>query len=335
MNHLEFDRLLAEGTLPPVLLFEGEEAWLKQQAWQALRQKLLPAGLEELNETLLDAPETDVLIAAAETMPLITDRRLVLVRDLPGLTGRGEADDRLAEYLTHAPETVLIILYCTQKPDARRKIYTTLKKAGAIVTFSPLRDQELTSFVTRAFRELGKECDERTADFLIFTSGTDTQLLLQEIRKIAAHAGDAASIHPDDVRLLATPSAETTVFQMVDALVAGQQAKTFQLLRTQLLYGAERVSILALLLRQFRLMQHIKIMQYDKRDKNFIRSALGVPPFAVDQYIRQASAYTGRQVRDAVRLCLDTDYAIKSGRLNAEGALEMVVLKLLNIRNKD
>ena len=32
MNHLEFDRLLAEGTLPPVLLFEGEEAWLKQQA---------------------------------------------------------------------------------------------------------------------------------------------------------------------------------------------------------------------------------------------------------------------------------------------------------------
>jgi len=335
MNHLEFDRLLAEGTLPPVLLFEGEEAWLKQQAWQALRQKLLPAGLEELNETLLDAPETDVLIAAAETMPLMTDRRLVLVRDLPGLTGRGEADDRLTEYLTHAPETVLIVLYCTQKPDARRKIYTTLKKAGAIVTFSPLRDQELTSFVTRAFRELGKECDERTADFLIFTSGTDTQLLLQEIRKIAAHAGDAASIHPDDVRLLATPSAETTVFQMVDALVAGQQAKTFQLLRTQLLYGAERVSILALLLRQFRLMQHIKIMQYDKRDKNFIRSALGVPPFAVDQYIRQASAYTGRQVRDAVRLCLDTDYAIKSGRLNAEGALEMVVLKLLNIRNKD
>ena len=179
MNHLEFDRLLAEGTLPPVLLFEGEEAWLKQQAWQALRQKLLPAGLEELNETLLDAPETDVLIAAAETMPLMTDRRLVLVRDLPGLTGRGEADDRLAEYLTHAPETVLIVLYCTQKPDARRKIYTTLKKAGAIVTFSPLRDQELTSFVTRAFRELGKECDERTADFLIFTSGTDTQLLLQ------------------------------------------------------------------------------------------------------------------------------------------------------------
>ena len=332
MDRKDFDRLLSQGTLPSVLLFEGEEEHMKQTALAALQKKLLPEGLEELNRALLDAPETDQIIAAAETLPFMADRRLIIVRDHPALTGRAEADERLTEYLPSVPASALLLFYCTQKPDGRKKLYTIIKKLNGIVVFSPLRDRELTSFVTDAFRELGKECDDRTADFLIFTCGSDTGLLLTEIAKIASHAGSASSIHPDSVREIATPSAECTVFQMVDAVVSGQSSRAFLLMRNQLLAGADRMYMLSMLLRQFRLLQHIKIMQYEKRTAPEIRSALGVPPFAVDQYIRQASGWTNGQVKKAVNICFDAEYSIKSGQLNQEGALESVMLKLLNLR---
>ncbi len=328
MERKAFLDALAKGQIPSVLLFEGDEAWLKQSALASLRSALLPPGLEELNETRLENPDTDTLIAAAETLPFMADRRLVLLRDYPPLVGRGESDDRLAAYLPQVPPTTVLLFDCVQKPNAKKKLYTVIKKLGGIVTFAPLRDRELTTFVTEGFREQGKACAERVADLLIFTCGTDTALLRTEIAKIAARRAEPA-VSAEDVRELATPSAESTVFQMVDAVVAGQKARAFALMNAQLRRGEDRIFLLAMLLRQFRLMQHIKIMQYEKRSERDIHAALGLPSFAAEQYIRQAGAWSGGKIRRAVRLCLDTEYAVKSGQLNQEGSLEAVMLKLM------
>ena len=332
MDRKDFDRILSRNEIPSLLLFEGDEEYMKQAALNSLRKKLLPDGFEDLNESVLDAPETDQLIAASETLPFMADRRLVIVRDHPALIGRAEADDRLTNYLTSVPATTVLLFYCTKKPDGRKKLYTTVKKQNGIVTFSALKDQELTAFVTSAFRDLGKECDERTADYLIFTCGSDAGQLMTEIAKIASHSGSDAPVHPDEVKALATPSTECTVFQMVDAVVSGQNDRAFRLMRNQLLNGADRLYMLSMLLRQFRLLQHIRIMQYEKCSRDAIRSALGVPPFAADQYMRQASMYTNAQIKKAVSICFDTEYAVKSGRMNQEGSLESVMLKLAGLR---
>ena len=332
MDRKDFERTLSQRSLPSVLLFEGEEEQLKQEALSLLRAAFLPAGMEALNETVLEDPEADRLIADAETQPFMTDRRLVVVRDYPALTGRAEADENLLSWLPSVPETTILLFYCTGKPDGRKKLYAAVKKLGGIVTFAPLRGAELVRFVTDAFMEAGKECDARTAEYLIFTVGDDAGLLKTEIRKLASYAGERPVIVASDVSALATPSTECTVFQMVDAVVTGQKSRALTLLRNQLLSGTDRMAILAMLLRQYRLLQHIKIMQYEKCSGDFIRSALGVPPFAVEQYMRQASGYTGGQVKSAVRICFDTEYAVKSGRIAQEGAVESVVIRLLTLR---
>ena len=332
MERKDFERALSQRSLPPVLLFEGEEEQLKQEALSLLRAAFLPAGMEALNETVLEDPEADRLIADAETQPFMADRRLVIVRDYPALTGRAEADEKLLSWLPSVPETTILLFYCTGKPDGRKKLYAAVKKLGGIVTFAPLRGAELVRFVTDAFKEAGKECDARTAEYLIFTVGDDAGLLKTEIRKLASYAGERPVIVASDVSALATPSTECTVFQMVDAVVTGQKSRALTLLRNQLLSGTDRMAILAMLLRQYRLLQHIKIMQYEKCSGDFIRSALGVPPFAVEQYMRQASGYTGGQVKSAVRICFDTEYAVKSGRIAQEGAVESVVIRLLTLR---
>ena len=333
MDRKDFTRALSQHSLPQVLLFEGEEEHLKQDALSELRRAILPEGMETLNETVLSDPSTDQLIADTETQPFMADRRLVIVRDLPALMGRAEADERLISYLPSVPETAVLLFYCTGKPDGRKKLYNAVKKLGGIVTFASLRGVELTRFVTDAFRQDGKECDDRTAEYLIFTVGSDTGLLVSEIHKLSSYAEGRPAVLAEDITLLATPSTECTVFQMVDAVVTGQRSRAFTLLHNLLLSGTDRMAILAMLLRQYRLLQHIKIMQYEKKGGDFIRNALGVPPFAVDQYVRQASMYTNAQIKKAVAFCFDAEYAVKSGRMNQEGSLESVMLKLLNLRS--
>ena len=334
MNHLEFSRLLDQKKIPSVLLFEGPEEYLKETALRNLRKALLPEGLEDLNENRLDSPDTAALIAAAETLPFMAERRLILLRDYSAVTGRGEADEKLLEYLTHVPSTAVILFYCVL-PIRQKKIRNLVQKQGGLVEFKPLGDRELTSFVTGAFHDLGRECDARTADLLVFTSGHDLNLLLGEISKIASYHPEMPRIDPADVRALATPSSESRVFDMVNAILAEDENRAFSLLRTLLQNGESRIMILGMLLRQFRLMQHIKIMQYEKKSPADIYAALGMGSWVAQQYVRQAASYTGRQVKNAVALCLETDLNIKSGKLREEGALEALMIRLLLIRKKE
>lgn len=335
MNRNEFLQMLKAGTLSGAVLFEGEEENFKQSALQSLRRAILPEGFEDLNETVMEGGEADAVIAATETIPFMADKRLIVVRDHPALTGRSEADEKLLDYLTRVPDTAILLFYCTGKPDGRKKLYTAVKKNGKIFTFDRLKNQELTSWVTASFHELGKECDDRTADFLIFTCGTDSNLLSGEITKIASYRPDDPAVSADDIRALATPSTECTVFAMVDAVVAGQSARALSLMRNLLRSGEDRIFLLAMLLRQFKMLQHVKIMQFEKQSRDYIVKHLGVPPFAAEQYIRQAASYTGGQVKQAVRWCLDMEFSVKSGRINQEGSLETVMLRLLTMKKTE
>lgn len=332
MNHKEFAQRLKAGDIRGAYLFEGVEENIKDAALAALRKALLPEGMEELNEAVMDNPSTDALIAAAETLPFLADKRLVVVRDHAGLTGRGEGDERLCGYLSRVPDTAVIVFFLRGKADARKKLVTAIKKAGQIVTFARLDEGELNAWIVQAFAALGKACSPQVASLLAFTTGTDTALLRAEIDKLAAHAGDAGAVTEADVRLLATRSIECTVFEMVDAVVAGRQGQAFRLMRDMLTAGQERLGILAMLLRQYRLIQHVKIMQYEKKPPQEIRRNLGVPSFAADRCMAQARGYTGGQVRRAVDICLDTEYRIKAGQLNQEGALEAAMLKIFALR---
>ena len=334
MDRKEFAQAVKEGKAHGVYLFEGPEENLKAAALTQLRKALLPEGLEELNETVLDAPATDALIAAAETLPFLADRRLVIVREHPALTGRGEGDDRLKDYIANAPDTAVVVFLVRGKADARKKLYLAIKKHGNIVSFNPMTDAELNAWIVRTFASLGKECAPQTASLLAFTVGGGTALLRQEIDKLSALAGERSVITDEDVKQVATRSIECTIFEMVDAVVARQEGRAFGLLRDMLTAGEQRLGILAMLLRQYRLLQHVKIMQYEKKPVQEIKNNLGVAPFAAERCIRQAAAYTGGEVRQAVDICLTTEMNVKSGQFNDEGALESAMLRLFALRKR-
>jgi len=334
MDRKEFHQLVKAGKAQGVFLFDGPEENIKAAALQSLRKAILPEGMEELNESVMDNPASDAIIAACETLPFLADKRLVIIREHPALTGRADADEKLISYLAHVPDSCVLIFLARGKADARKKLYTTIKKHGAFVTFAPLTDAEVEQWIVRIFQSLGKGCSQHVASVLAFTVGSDTALLRTEIDKLAALAGDRDEILESDVQAVATRSVECTVFEMVDAVVAGQEGKAFALLRDMLTTGSDRLGILAMLLRQFRLMQHIKIMQYEKVPVPAIKQKLGVAPFAADRMLRQAAGYSGGQVKQAVDICLQTEYRVKSGQMNQEGSLEAAMLQIFALRRR-
>lgn len=337
MNHTAFFKALKEKNIATCYLFEGAEEYIKETALKQLEKLLLPPGMEQLNCAELDNPGADEIIAAAETLPFMADRRLVIVRNLALLTqgkGKDEATEteRLAQYLPTMAPSACLVFYVRGKADGRKKLYNTLKKEATLVAFDTLSDEELHRWIMQTIGNMGKTISPALAAELSFTVGSDGTLLRGEMEKLCAHAGDRQEINKEDIAAVASRSVECTVFDMVDALVAGNSHQAFLLLAQLLRTGGDRIGSLAMVLRQYRILFHLKTMREARVPNQEIRSRLGIKPFAVDRADRQARAYTTAQLEEAVALCLDTDFGIKSGKLPQEGAVEAAMLRLCQLR---
>ena len=94
-------------------LFYGTETYLMKNYEEALVQALLPPGTESMNSDILEGKKATAatIMDAAETLPFLNDKRLVLIRNSEFFhrNGRKEEGERLVEFLKDSPESTCIL----------------------------------------------------------------------------------------------------------------------------------------------------------------------------------------------------------------------------------
>ena len=327
-----FDELKA-GTVRNVYLFYGPEAYIRKSALAALEKKVLMPGLESMNRTVMSAPSAQMIIENCETLPMMSDYRLIIVQDCALLTG-GKAKDEtqdselLAAYLPRVPETTCLVFDLSAAIDKRKKLSKALLALPGAVSFDALDDAQLAKWIGQQLRPLGKKMDRAACEMLSFTSGRDLTMLSGELLKLAAYVGEREAITQDDIEKIATHTAECTVFAMVDALAAGKAKEAFELLGVLLSSGEQRIGILAMITRHYRQMMHLKAMQDDRQQQGQMAKVLGVPPFALTRLSGQVGKRAYASLKECVELCVQADYDIKRGALREDAAMERLMLTL-------
>ena len=332
MNHNAFFDALKAGDIAPLYLMEGTEEYIKAQALARLCQLTLPAGMEAMNLTELDNPTTDELIAAAETLPFLSERRVVIVRDCDALTTAKKADDNKAEalaaYLGKQSPATCLVFTVKGKADARKRLYLALKKQACMVDFSPMGDTEAANWAMRTMKAQGKRMDMETAQKLIFNVGNDAALLRQEMEKLAGYVGERDTVAEADIDAICVKTLECSVFQMVEAQVNGRYGEAFELLGGILTGGEDRFMVLSMLLRQYRILYHMRCLMEERAPQAQMASLLGIPPFTVARTQAQARRYPKERLKAAYDYLFELEYLLKSGRSPQEGSAEAALFML-------
>ena len=334
MTHDQFFKSLKNGDVRPVYLFSGAEQHIKNSALQTLRAKLLPDGFEQLNESVFEGAASAIeIIESAETLPLMCDKRLVVVKDwallLPGKAkNESEDTDRMLTWLKSVPDTCCLVLYVTEQPDTRKKLARELKNLAEWVQFDLLSDADIARWLNRHLKDSGKQIDSSAVERLIFMAGRALVTLTQEVGKLSAYVGDSAVITADDVEAVVTPSTECTVFQMIDCVLRRQPAQAQLLLKNMLENGESRIGALAMLTRQLRMLTHIRLMRGQGMTLSEIEKKLALNHYAAVRAAEQAGKFSPESLQEGYRACVETDYAIKSGRMRDAAALDYLMLQL-------
>lgn len=333
MTWNEFFQSVKSGQLNSVYLFSGPEEWIKQEALEALRAQLLPPGLEQLNDIVLEGCTAQQIIDAAETMPMMCDRRIVTVRDwaplLPGKSKNEEEEaDRIVKWLDNPPDTCVTVFYLRSEPDGRKKAVTQMKKKATPIVFDYLTDSELAKWASKRLKPLGKKISSNAVNTLIFMAGKELTRLAGEIDKLAAFVEDRTEISENDVKEIVAASLEYNIFELLNRLLEGDMAEAQRMTNSLLQGGQTAIGILAMLSRQLRQLAHVRYSSDAKEPLQRIQELLKLNPYAAKKIAQQCKARPAEVFRALYEHCVQLDYDIKSGRLRDSAALDSVLLKI-------
>ena len=328
---------IAAGTIGRLYVFHGEEAYLRDFYLGEMKKKLLPGGVEAFNLHTLSGKEFDLktLGQLVDCLPMMSQRTLIVVSDYDIYKGDKEG---LTQLLSDLPEYVcLVFVYdlIEYKADARTKLAASLKEHGSVVNFARQEQGDLVDWVRRRFRALDHDIDSELARYLIFLCGDLMNGLISEIGKIGSYASHRV-VTRADIDAVATPQLDAVVFQMTDAIAAGNFDKAASVLGDLLHMGEPPIKLLSVLGRQLRQLYSARLALESRKGSGYVAQLWAMRSAYPAQKLTDAARRFDRNwCRMAVTEAAKADLAMKSvSGADGEELLIELLLKLANTKPK-
>ena len=323
-------REIEEGRIAPVYVVIGEEEWSRQKFIAALKKALVDPSMADFNFDQLSATAisgVDV-IDRAEQLPMMADKRVVLVedcvrwlqKDLEAITGYF---DRIND------KTCLVLLFETA--DRRRKIFQSKSKQVRFLEFPRPKRWELEGYIRELAGDMGLRLSADAALKVADLAGDDLALVHRELEKLGLFKLGSDRIDGDDVDRLMGRTRHVTRWELNEFIgkrdLHGALVKMHAILES----GEDPISMLSTLnlcLKQLFVTKALLI--HGVKDTGKIAQALGVPPRIAENLIRQQRAYSDCELRRSFKLLRDTDFRLKSSGMSRGLILDNFVCQVLS-----
>jgi DNA polymerase-3 subunit delta len=334
-------------------LIFGKDNYQVRRALAAIRDALRAGDdMLESNTSVLDGRglTPQELLAHATAMPFLASNRLVIVEGLLAAVGqakggrrkkKADPDDPLEAWRQAAaqladkaavPEstTVVFVEGELKKENAAFTIFAPLART---VEYAPLGGAELQKWITAQAKERKLKLSPGAAQTLAGLVGGDLWALANDLDKLAAHAGGEA-VDELAVADLVSGGHNSKVWDLTDALVAGDERKALTVLQRLLVDGEPPPLLSSVVARQYRQLVMVKDMRERRAAPDEVARASGVPAFRVNAVGAIAARYSWPMLRAAYQRLLDADLSVKRGLQDDESALQLLVHDLCALAPK-
>ena len=296
------------------------------------------------NTTNLDGQRVtvDQLKSVCETVPFLAEKRLVIVE---GLLGRFEPRGKLkgkkaarkadrendyksiAEYVSQIPQFTILALV-DGKIGNRNPLLRELSARAEVRSFPLLKYAKLSQWIQRRVTGAGGSISSQAVELLAKFLGGNLWLMANEVDKLVIFAG-GRRIEEGDVGALVSYAQEANVFVMVDAILEFKAGVAQELVQQLLQRGAPVAYPLVMLARQFRMLVRVKELTRQRKSNLEIQDKLGLSSeYVLHKLMEQAGRYSLERLKEMYHRLLEADLAIKTGRLNDELALSILIAEL-------
>lgn len=337
MDYKQLIKQIQLGQINNFYLFKGEEPYLIDNTLKQFIDRIPESG-RDFNLRILDAEDTafSVLESVLETVPMFSDRKLVIIRDLMEYTEQSKEDvlKRLIEIIPSVPkDTILIAVDRRNKLDKRSKLYKYAKSNSLLIDFPRADEKELERWLLRKINDAGKTIDNTTLKTFARMSGyhdygSTVQLydLDNELKKLLEFSGK--EISESDLRAILSGNFDENIFKLLNEAFGGNREMFLTL------HELEQANVPIqrtwyMVLRQLRLLFEISLLQSAQYADANIRERLKISPYEFKRLTETVRRKSTNEWKEYFRRAEHIDFLQKSSLLNLRYELELFLSTLL------
>jgi DNA polymerase-3 subunit delta len=320
----------ARPPLRSAYLILGDDLPKVEHALKRLKARIVEQSGDDLNIDEFNATvdAATLVVNAANTMAFLSGIRLVLVHEAQAWL---KADKEvIAAYLASpAPDACLTLV--AEKLAPTDILRVAVAKHGDVLEYQAPKAGQLPQWVVQeAASRLGMDLGFEEARLLVQRCGDNQNILLRELEKLQLYA-DGRRVNSDDIRLLATPSEEASIFDLLDSLALGRGSAAFAAV-DELLASGERSEVLfSRILRYFQNLSRVAAMRDEGMKQEAIQTELKMKPYPVRKLVEQSALLGADGISRRLAVLADTDARMKGmGTLPDEMELQLCLGRLLS-----
>lgn len=332
--------------LKAIYYLYGQDEFLLKNRLAEIRERLEPEA-REFNFAQFQVGEASVgdILASALALPMVSDRRLVVVWQAQRLAQSDS--EKLAGAMEDPPKHLSLVLVGGEGARVEKsRLFKLAKAKGEVIACNPPKKPGYISWIRKEFAERGVEVGEAAAAHILDRASHDLHQLKQEkdgrdfyrleneIEKIHLYYIDQRSVSLDEVRELLDGPVEGTVFQMIDALSKREVSEALTILDLLFKNRRETGIVFHMLLRHFRLLMKTQALLEKGVEPKALASMLSpgrpLQSFVVGKLRTQSRNFSFLELRRALKLLLEADIALKSTDSEAQVVIEDLIFRLFS-----
>ncbi len=333
MTIAELDKEI-KPTMRGAYLFYGEEDYLKGRYREKIRATLLPDdGMAAFNHAIID--DLQKLPAEIETLPMMADCRLVEVGDIVFSKLTKDTLDSLTALMANTPDTVVLFYtrgeeFSPGTPKKPSEVFKKLSETVSIVEFAKQSPAKLATWAGKHFSASHVFASPDLCHVLIERSGTDMNVLANEIAKVAAYCVAKGETHVthEMIMKIVTPYHESGAFDFVNAIMEGNTVKAFELFADRRAKREKPIEILSSISRVISELLQVKIYSIEGKSPKEIASLMKKNEYAVKLQQNAVRNRSLDSLKRAVALCYETDIKLKSKSIDKYTLIERLIIEM-------
>lgn len=304
-------------------LLYGEESYLRRLYKNKLKAALVSSD-DTMNYSYYEGKgiNPNEIIDLAETMPFFAEKRVIIIENSGFFK---EKCDALADYLDSPSETTSFV-FVENEVDKRGRLFKKVKDKGRSVELNCQDESSLTKWILGLLKKEEKKITQNAMQLLLAKTGPEMENIYKEFEKLVCYVGEKDNITIEDVEEICTTKVTNNIFDMVSAVADKQQKKALDLYYDLLALKEPPMRILFLITRQFNLLLQVKDLNRLGFHSNDIAKKIGLPSFVVNKYVTQSTKFTIQWLKEALRLCADSEEAVKTGKISDTMSIELLIV---------
>jgi DNA polymerase-3 subunit delta len=306
-----------------IIFLYGEDTYRSSQKLTEIQDKFKkevdPSGLNltVLNGAGLKFEDFNQQVKAS---PFLARKRMVVIKNVISDNKSKNIQKEIVELLDQEsknPDQDNIIVFWENsdysKSKAKHALWERLKKEKFAQEFKPLTPRELNSWLEQAVKERQAKIEKTALSLLAASVGNDLWQMNNELEKLTNYRQDKI-ITVNDIETMVKAKYDDDIFKFIDALSNNNKKQAVKLLSDQLNSGAEEMYLLAMFIRQFRILLLTKDLQQTQPTitKDKIAKELQIHPFVAQKALYQARNFTLEHLKNIYQMLLNIDLQIKT-----------------------